>query len=327
MSGLTLTTSLSVARRALAEADTLPAISSLIDKAEIVRVAARKAELSLEAQNDWAEFKLDAERRAGEMLREMEKNPGTRPSLKDGGTMSEPPSIPKLSDLGIDKHQSSNWQKIAYLPEKQYQGYLEQQRKTGDEITETGMLKLAKELEQKSRQKNLKPAELPKGFFNVILADPPWQYENSATRASSEDHYPSMSLEEISKIKLPVTHDAALFLWATPPMIREALEIVDAWGFQYKTHAVWVKDKIGLGNYFRSQHELLLVALKGEMKCPAQENRPPSVFESPRENHSQKPNLVYALIEQMYPGMKYLELFARDNEERKGWNFWGNESR
>jgi len=94
---------------------------------------------------------------------------------------------------------------------------------------------------------------------------------------------------------------------------------MESWGFEYRTTAVWVKDKFGTGYYFREKHELLLVGKKGNMPAPDEENRPVSVIEAPRKEHSAKPDIVYELIEKMYPGRRYLELFAR---RRECWTPW-----
>jgi N6-adenosine-specific RNA methylase IME4 len=85
----------------------------------------------------------------------------------------------------------------------------------------------------------------------------------------------------------------------------------------------WVKNKIGTGYYFRGQHELLLVGIKGKMSPPTEENRPPSVLMSPVEGHSKKPDIVYELIEKMYPNCVYLEVFANPNVKRNRWVHWG----
>ena len=94
--------------------------------------------------------------------------------------------------------------------------------------------------------------------------------------------------------------------------------MLDAWGFEYKTNIVWVKDKIGLGYFVRNQHELPLVATRGDMPCPLPANRT-----APRREHSRKPDEAYELIEQMYPELPKIELFAR--QRRNGWDAWGNE--
>jgi len=166
------------------------------------------------------------------------------------------------------------------------------------------------------------PEPLPEDLFNVIYADPPWQYEFSeSSRGAPDQHYATMTLQEICDLKVPSADDAILFLWATNPKLEEALQVIKKWGFQYRTNLVWVKDKIGTGFYVRGQHELLLIGKKGEIQAPEESDRPPSVLYAPRREHSQKPDEVYAVIERMYPQGKYLELFARNH--REGWVSWG----
>jgi len=174
-----------------------------------------------------------------------------------------------------------------------------------------------------TQENHKNPKPIPQGTFNVIYADPPWQYDLQK-RGSTLGHYKDLSVEDIcTTFKPKVAEDAILFLWATNPKLEEALQVMQAWGFTYKTNLVWVKDKIGTGYYFRGQHELLLVGIKGSIGVPEEHTRPPSVLHSPRNEHSQKPNEVYKLIESMYPNREYLELFARNN--REGWTSWGNE--
>ena len=165
---------------------------------------------------------------------------------------------------------------------------------------------------------------LPKGVFDVILADPAWSYDwNISESRSLENHYQTMELEDICNLEIPSADNAVLFLWATTARLNFAFEVIEAWGFTYKTSMVWVKDKIGMGYYVRNQHEFVLIATKGSIGVPEPRNRPSSVFESPRTRHSEKPTIIHDLIEQMYPGGTYLELFARD--ARENWIVWGNE--
>lgn len=184
-------------------------------------------------------------------------------------------------------------------------------------------------LREQSRQQRLAqlaPQRLPAGKYAVIYADPPWRYEFSADGDRAvENHYPTMSLSELEALPVPelAAEDCLLWLWATSPKLAEAIRLIEAWGFQYKTSLVWVKDKIGMGYYARQQHELLLVAKRGNPPAPAPEHRPASVITAPRREHSAKPEEVYRLIERMYPGANKLELFAR--QRRQGWVAWGNE--
>jgi N6-adenosine-specific RNA methylase IME4 len=162
------------------------------------------------------------------------------------------------------------------------------------------------------------------GPFDVLYADPPWRYEQVRTDSRAiENHYPTMSLDEICALQPPALDDAILFLWATSPKLREAMDVIEAWGFNYRTCMVWMKDKIGMGHYVRQRHELLLLAKRGDISTPDTTSRPDSVVEAPRGAHSAKPDVFYELIESMYPGRRYGEIFAR--QPRPGWASWGNE--
>jgi N6-adenosine-specific RNA methylase IME4 len=170
--------------------------------------------------------------------------------------------------------------------------------------------------------------------YDIILADSPWEYgQYIVGNRSPENHYPCMSTDDICALHVggkPVkdiaAKDAALFLWTTNAHLEEAItRVIPEWDFIYKTNLVWTKDKFGLGYYFRTQHETLLLATIGKFRAPKPGNRPPSVIEAPRRRHSQKPDEVYEAIEQMYPdpGLAKLELFARNR--RSGWFSWGDE--
>jgi len=176
---------------------------------------------------------------------------------------------------------------------------------------------------QSNKQKETITSPLPQGEFNVIYADPPWRYNVSHLRGNPEKYYPTMTVEEICNLKVPCSEDTVLFLWATNPMLEDALKVMEAWGFQYKTNMVWVKDRFGTGFYVRGQHELLLIGVKGNVHAPEESNRVSSVLHAPIKEHSEKPLEVYEVIEKMYPNAHYLELFAR--QKRQGWEVWGNE--
>jgi N6-adenosine-specific RNA methylase IME4 len=171
---------------------------------------------------------------------------------------------------------------------------------------------------------------LPDKRYGVIYADPEWRFE-PYSRATGLDrapdnHYPTSTLEKIAArpVWTIAAKDAVLFLWATQPMLPQALAVMVAWGFAYKSHRVWVKDKTGLGYWFRNQHELLLVGTRGDIPAPAMGTQWGSVFEAPRGKHSEKPAEVYDLIEHYYPTLPKIELNAR--VARSGWDNWGAEA-
>ena len=155
-----------------------------------------------------------------------------------------------------------------------------------------------------------KAQQIPDGKYQVIYADPPWRYDFSQSESREiENQYPTMDIEDICS--LPVSgmadENCILFLWATNPKLREALRVVEAWGFEYKTNMVWVKDKIGMGYYVRQKHELLLIATKGDHMTPPPDKRPESVLCADRTKHSKKPLEFYDLLDGMYPDTKKIE--------------------
>ena len=166
----------------------------------------------------------------------------------------------------------------------------------------------------------------PTDVFSVIYADPPWQYSNSGWAGSAESHYPTMHIDDICALgnKIKTSENAALLLWATNPLLPEAFKVMKAWGFEYKSNMVWVKDKSVYGplpQYVYGRHELLLIAVKGSFRPITMLD---SVLEQAKGRHSEKPRM-YASIETMYPDQHYLELFAREVEARTNWTFWGGE--
>lgn len=163
-------------------------------------------------------------------------------------------------------------------------------------------------------------------LFTVIYADPPWRYNFSKSSSRRiENHYPTMDLVDICNlpIKAITTPNAVLYLWATAPKLLQAIEVLHTWGFTYKTQAVWDKQKIGMGYWFRGQHELLLVGTKGKVSPPNPSERIGSVIGQPRCKHSEKPDCIRDAISAAFPNVNKLELFARVNSS--GWFAWGNE--
>jgi len=163
--------------------------------------------------------------------------------------------------------------------------------------------------------------------YPVLYADPPWRYEHAESESRAiENQYPTMALDEICALPVSelATPDAILFLWATSPKLAESMRVIESWGFTYRTCAVWDKQKIGMGYYFRQRHELLLVATRGSVPTPAPGDRVASVISEPREEHSAKPAKFAELIEAMYPTLPRIELFCRS--PRQGWAVWGNQS-
>lgn len=167
--------------------------------------------------------------------------------------------------------------------------------------------------------------------YEIILADPPWRYAQKGLQGAAEHHYPTMSIGELCS--LPVNRfaapDCALFLWSTFPQLPEALRLIRAWGFTYKTVAfVWLKQNrkslswfYGLGFWTRGNAEVCLLATKGHPKRKRADIH--QFIISPIEAHSKKPDEAREKIVALMGDLPRLELFAR--QRVPGWDAWGNE--
>ncbi|MGD1061725.1 MAG: MT-A70 family methyltransferase [Terracidiphilus sp.] len=171
------------------------------------------------------------------------------------------------------------------------------------------VLKQAKELDAA-------PPELPTGPFQVIVADPPWQYDTGSSLP-----YPTMPLEEIKAMPVQDIADenATLWLWTTNTHLPVAFDVLTAWGFEYKTILTWVKDRMGTGEWLRGQTEHCLLGARG--KPVFLHGSDGTVLEAARREHSRKPEEFYALVERTCPGGR-VELFSR--QAREGWRAFGN---
>jgi N6-adenosine-specific RNA methylase IME4 len=173
------------------------------------------------------------------------------------------------------------------------------------------------------------------GKFGTILADPPWRFQNRTGKVAPEHQrlrrYQTMLLEEICEMPIAAhaSEKSHLYLWVPNALLREGLDVLDAWGFTYKTNIIWSKvrqdggpDGRGVGFYFRNVTEVLLFGVRGKLRTGAPGRRQVNIIATRKREHSRKPDESYDLIEACSPG-PYLELFAR--APRKGWRQWGNE--
>ncbi|MBR3122414.1 cytosine methyltransferase [Candidatus Saccharibacteria bacterium] len=171
-----------------------------------------------------------------------------------------------------------------------------------------------------------KPEGLEQTRFSVIYADPPWDVANQRGGRGAGKHYELMSLERIKN--LPVgsitTKNSVCFLWLSNGIFQEGIDVLEAWGYRPISDFIWIKPRVGLGKYFRYASEKMLLGVRGEM-LPAIKTQPNWGF-FPVQDHSHKPEEVYAIIERMYPNQRYLELFARRRPPNPDWYVWGNEA-
>lgn len=182
---------------------------------------------------------------------------------------------------------------------------------------------------QKRNRLNATP-EQPTGVFNIIYADPPWMYSHDQHGKEAQDtvlstHYPSMPIEELCELPVAAmaAEDCVLFMWATCPLLKDAIRLLEAWGFQYKAQMVWDKVKHNVGNYVSVRHELLLICTKGQP--PKVPKLVDSVYSEERTEHSRKPDYFRDVIDAMYPDGTRIELFCRGCP-KQGWEAWGNEA-
>ena len=161
--------------------------------------------------------------------------------------------------------------------------------------------------------------------YQVIYADPPWKYRELTTTKNRriENHYPTMLLQDIKDMEIPSAKDSICYLWATSPKLKEALEVMEAWEFDYRSSLIWDKLTMGMGYWFRIQHELLLVGVKGSFPSPKPCQRIRSVVSMKKTKHSVKPDYIRRKISEWFPDASKIELFARDKFE--GWATFGNE--
>lgn len=168
--------------------------------------------------------------------------------------------------------------------------------------------------------------------YQILYADPPWDYagrtQQNGVKAvkSAKDHYNTMSLEDLKKLRVEekCADDALLFLWTSSPHLPQAIELMTAWGFDYKTIAfIWDKQKTNPGYYTLSRCEICLVGKRGRFPTPRGSRKEHQFLSEMRGRHSKKPDEIRKRIERMFPTQKKLELFARETTE--GWDVFGNE--
>lgn len=292
---------------------------------QILSRCIKDRDLQLDAQNDIAELRLRQERRIGQMLQASEKHQGGRPSKT-----SDTASPVSYSGLGIHKKQASRWQAESKVPEPVFEKYIADTKRNGGELSSKAVVKLA--MQQPC------PVIMPEAFeqcrivsslnelqgeqFSTVYADCPWRYGNQGTRAATDNHYSTMTVDELCEMPVAklASKNAHLHLWTTNAFLFDAKRVMDAWGFEYKSVFVWVKPTMGIGNYWRVSHEFLLLGVRGSLSF---NDKSLMSWESiERGEHSSKPESVRMKIERASPG-PYLELFGRRTSP--GWTIMGNQ--
>jgi len=321
------------ARSALAEARSVDEVKDIRDKAEAMRAYARMAN-DTQLESDATELRLRAERRLGIMITQAKASGQIAEGRPKNCSSEVQFSRVKLDDAGIDRKLSARSQKIGGIGEQAFEAMIESVR---DRIAGGGRVSLDiagadKKERRAERERDLaaRQTALPNKRYGVIYADPEWRFEvysrETGMDRAADNHYPTSGTDEICARPVAdiTADDCALFLWATVPMLPDALRVMAAWGFEYKSHCIWAKDRIGTGYWFRNQHELLLVGTRGSIPAPAMGTQIASLVDAPVGKHSEKPDAFYEMIEGYFPSLPKIELNAR--AARPGWDAWGYEA-
>jgi N6-adenosine-specific RNA methylase IME4 len=335
----------SAIRAALDAAEAPEEILDIEAKVEAIEVYLRRSGLSknLAEMFPVREARLEARWRLGRALAEIERVRGG-PGRGKKGTEQVGSFSGLLKQLKISVDTAIAAQRIGALPEDELRAAFAYARFREILLDFEELIVRARPYwYQESRERKHREirdeavaVEEPIGQFPLIYADPPWQFETYSEKGldrTAARHYPVMTDPQIIDFRVAgktipeiATRDAVLFLWCTSSNLVRALAVMAAWGFTYKTHAMWAKDRTGLGLVFRNQHEVLLYGTRGDMPGPLWQ--PASVFSYARGMHSAKPPEIRQAIEKMYPLFDMssrLELFARG--KNPGWSNYGFEVR
>lgn len=315
---------------AIAQCERVDEIKRIRDKVKAVEAYAVQAR-NYELENKAIKIRLRAERRAGQLLKEM-KERGERRASKDGRPKAFPEgtlSKTILADVGMSRKQCFAWQKLAEVPEEKFEARLNaaswhkpSTRELIADLEKERKRSTARIMKETCSVADLKWLISQGKKFGCVYADPPWRYDNQATRGAVSDHYEDMSVDEICRLPIKdlAADNAHLHLWTTNAFGFDSVRIFEAWGFEFRSSFVWVKPSLGNGNYWRNSHEILLTAIRGKATS-FNDSSLRSWQELKRGEHSVKPEEVRQMLERASPG-PYLELFGRIAVE--GWTVWGD---
>lgn len=328
MSELAEVSSVDAARRALAQADSVARVKSVIDRAEVVRAYARK--LQRPDWLAWAEFKVDAARHAGQMLAQLERGKtGPRPEWPDGSAVELPDHESAnseyrqaLEQAGINERVGRRWQLIGRVPDDQYQAWKDDLHEQDRPVTERGAVEFARRLLGEPAPE----VPAPEGTYRAITLDPPWPIEKieRLERTNQEDlDYQTMSLPEIGALPVADLADQAgchVYLWVTHRFLPAGLDLLAGWGARYQCVMTWVKN-VGITPFswmYSTEH--VLFGRIGSL--PLERNGLRLDFAAPVQGHSRKPDVFYERVCQASPGPR-LAMFERG--QRDGFEVWGDE--
>ncbi len=305
-------------------------------------------------RKDWTESEKAKLQNILRSYLEKSKTPGKRNDLKkrNSATSAKDLAQVKKTDSRIntqignvlgDSHETVRkrdevFKEIGKNPKKY--GKLKKNLESGKTSVSTAYMQVTKP------KRNLQKAAMPRGVYDVFIADVPIMFDDHGGRGAADNHYNTMTAQNIAKMSIPSADNAICFFWMSPSIahdtvpIRHASQdkddgcnvtvstpiykaILDAWGFtKIKGDFAWNKEIMGVGHWTRNQHETCFVAIKGKMPPPLEVF--PSVISERRTAHSKKPESLYSMVERMYPKGRYIEIFARKRHSEK-WAVFGNQ--
>ncbi len=323
------------AKQQLAEIKTIETGVEYLNKVKAIETWAKAEKKDAELQNIIAEQKLRTQRILGKLL---------KTELPQGRSVTGSDTL-SLDKIGVSRNESSDFQKIASLPQEIFEQEIKvakQETSKRIELTTSRMLNAVKNYQKEDKikewQEKVNKEPQTNYFidifntdkkFRVIYADPAWCYNDKKKghlTGGATDHYETMTLNQICD--LPVKNlsetNAILFLWVTSPLLEDSFNVINKWGFKYKTSFIWDKVKHNMGHYNSVRHEFLLVATRGSC-IPDNNKLYNSVQRIDRNNnHSEKPIEFLNIIDDLYNYGEKIELFAR-KINKKNWFAWGNE--
>lgn len=310
-------------RRMLAEAGSFDEIKAIRDKAEAVRQYAKSATLGLELQNQAAQVKLLAERKAGELLRSMRLRGGDRKSATHAEGIT-------LKGLGMSQNQSVRWQMEASVPEELFEQYVRGATAQGKELTSARLVRIARSCRSSQAcdpageepfehvSRALRSMANQGKRFACIYALPPWSGENPAGRTPYREIVAGLAKLPVASVVQEIAH---AHLWVIPEAFLDGARILSAWGFRYETFLVWVKRPLGFGRYWRPAHEAMLLGVRGDLAF--RDCSSPSWIDGQQGPPADRRRFVRQMIERVSPG-PYLDLFGCSAEA--GWTMPGGET-
>jgi N6-adenosine-specific RNA methylase IME4 len=313
--------------KAISEAKSVDEIKHVHNISDAMRAYAKQAK-NKQLEIDAAEIRIRAERRLGEIIRDQKEtvglNKGGNPKLLTGARQ-EP--VATLADAGIDKKLSSRAQKIAAVPQKEFDGMMKEWREEVAQVGERVTTNIIKRGEVEKTKRDIRPIKIPEGKYSTIVIDPPWPVESMVLdkwESPIDEKYPTMSIQQITDmdIKGMAHDDCALFMWTTHTYLKDALNIIDAWGFKYHCCITW--DKVGGFSLcgFHRRTEFCIYSYKGKMNINQSGEFIPTIINESKRKHSQKPKIFDELM-RTNTSKPRIEIFAR--EKKEGFDTWGNQ--